>query len=68
MFFLFFQTYSIVGGRNKVGREVVPASYSLWQVTVIKELNCREGADYGDGLWFLSEEEGKQESDRNTTY
>lgn len=47
-----------------MGREVVPANYSLWQVTVMKELSCREGAGHGDG----SNEEGKQGSDRNATY
>lgn len=66
--YAFIQTHSIVGDRDKVGGELVPASYRVWQVTVIKELSYREGAGHGDGPWILSKEEGKQGSDRNAIY
>jgi len=66
--YVFIQTHSIVGDRDKVGGELVPASYQVWQVTPIKELSYREGADHGDGSWILSKEEGKQGSDRNAIY
>lgn len=53
--YVFIPNYSVVRGRNRVGRKLVSTSYRLWQVSLMKGEKSKEVELLVNGLTMVTD-------------